>query len=113
LQDHWGLTWSDAVTVERLLFRELDTILDGLFTGLLSVEGCTESSGSLLVHLGTRGDTIDGHEEELLRFDLSKKMLDVVENTNEHFLLAKAERCVFARIFVCAVVNDTIHVELL
>jgi hypothetical protein len=106
------LTWGDTIAVERRLFGQLDAFLHGLFTGLLIIKSCPEPSGSLLVHLGARRNAIDGHVEKLLRLDLSKQMLDVVEYANEHLLLAQTKADVFARIFVGTVMDDAIHVKL-
>ena len=79
-------TGCDTVRVKRRFLRQLDALFDGLFTGHLSIERGTETSGTLLVHLGARRDTIDGHEEELLRLDLAKQMLDVIEDLDEHLV---------------------------
>jgi hypothetical protein len=107
-----GHTWGNAIAVERLLLRDLDTFFDGLFTGLLSIEGRPETSGTLLVHLGSRRNTIDSHEEQLFGLDFSKQMFNVIEYANEHLFLTKAEGHIFACILVGTVVNDTIHVKL-
>lgn len=106
------LTWGDAVAVERLFLRHLDSLSDGLFTGCLSLESCSETSCTLLVHLRPRGHAIDGHEEELLRFDLAEEMLNVVEYTNKHLFFTQAKRHIFSCILVSTIVDDAIHVKL-
>ena len=104
-------TRGNAVAVEWGLLGHFDTLLDSLLTSLFSVESSSETASTLLVHLGARGDTIDGHEEELLGLDLAKQMLDVVEDGNEHLVLGHAgSRAV--GVIMRAVVNDTVHVKL-
>lgn len=52
-----GVTWGDTVTIELLLFWEFFSLGDRLALGILSIFGCAESAGALLVHFGTRGHT--------------------------------------------------------
>ena len=71
----------------------------------------SEASGSLLVHLGARGDTIYCHEKELLGLDFAEEMLNVVEDFDEHFVLGDVLGDGNVGVVVCAVVDDAIHVE--
>jgi hypothetical protein len=105
-------TGSNAVAVEGLLLGELLALPNGLFTGLLGVEGSAETTSALLVHLGARGDAIHGHEEQLFRLDFAEQVLDVVEDGDEHFLLGQAEVDIVG-VLVCTVVDDAIHIQLL
>lgn len=105
-------TRGDAVAVKGLLLGQLDAFTNGLVTGLFGIESRSETSSTLLVHLGSRCDTIDSHEEELLGFNLAKQMFNVVEYADEHFLLAEAKGYVFTCILVGTVMNDTIHIQL-
>jgi hypothetical protein len=82
------LTWSNTVTVERFLFWHFHALLNSLVSSLFSFQGSTESTCTLLVHFGSWRNTVNGHEEQLLGFDLSKQMLNVVEDANEHFFFA-------------------------
>ena len=104
-------TWCDAVTVKRLLLGQLLAFSDGLLARFLSIQGGPETPGALLVHLGARGDTINGHKKQLFGFDLSKQMLDVVENGDKHLLFAEAEGNI-VRILVCTVMDNAIHIQL-
>ena len=65
-------TWGDAIAVESLSLREFPPLSLSLLPDFSSLLGCSEPSTPLLVHLRTRGDPIDSHEKQLLRFDLSK-----------------------------------------
>jgi hypothetical protein len=107
-----SLTGSDAVAVEWGLLGQLDAVADRLVHGLFGIQRRPESARTLLVHLGPRSDAVDGHEEELLGLDLAEQVLDVVENSDKHFLLGEPERDVLARVFVGTVVDDAVHVEL-
>lgn len=65
----------------------------------------------MLVHLGSRGNAVDGHEEELLRLDLAEQMLYVVEDGDEHLVLGQSKGRRIG-ILVRAVMNDAIHIQL-
>lgn len=65
----------------------------------------------LLVHLSPRGDTINGHEEQLLRLDDLEENAEVVEDVLEYLLLRNSEMRVGV-IRVRAVVDDAIHVQI-
>ena len=69
-----------------------------------------EPPTALLVHLGSRGDAIDGEEEELLRLDDGEEVGDVGEHCKEDGLLRDAERGVVV-VWVRAIVDDAVHVE--
>lgn len=102
---------SDAVAVKGVLLGQLLALADGPFTSLLGVEGGTKAAGSLLVHLSSRGHTIDGHEKELFRLDFSEEMFDIVEYPDEHFFLAQSKRGV-GSVFMSAIMDNAIHVQL-
>ncbi|KAK4127640.1 hypothetical protein N657DRAFT_220882 [Parathielavia appendiculata] len=104
-------TRRDAVAVKRLLLGQLLAFLDGLLAGLLGIQGSAKAAGALLVHLGTRRDTVDGHEKQLLGLDLAKEMFDVVEDGDEHLLLGETEVNI-VRVLVRTVVNDAVHIQL-
>lgn len=104
-------TWSDSITIEGILLRHLLAFLDRLLSGSFDIECSPKSSGSLLVHLCSRRNAINCHEEELLGFDLSKQMLDVVENGDEHLLFTHPE-CRIVRILVRTIVDDAVHVKI-
>jgi hypothetical protein len=101
----------DAVAVERFLGRHFYAFADGLLPSLFSIESGSETSRTLLVHLGARSDTIDGHEKELLGLDLAKQMLDVVEDGDEHLVFGLARRDAIG-IVVGAVVDNSVHIKL-
>jgi hypothetical protein len=105
-------TWRNAVAIEWLLFGNLDTIFNGFVPSFFSIESRPETSRTLLVHLGSRRNTINSHEEQLFGLNLPKQMFDVIEYTYKHFFLAQAEGHILACILVGTVMNDTIHIEL-
>ncbi|KAL4936004.1 hypothetical protein BDV06DRAFT_217005 [Aspergillus oleicola] len=79
------------LAVEGVLLRHLNSLRNCLLFRRFSVEGRSESSGSLLVHLRTWCDTINSHEEELLWFDLPIQMFDIIEDGNKHFIFGHSE----------------------
>src|SRR6201999_2894587 len=81
-----------------------------LIPSLFSIEGGSEAARALLVHLGPRRNTIDGHEEKFLWLDLAEKVFYVVEDSDEHFVLGHPEGRRVG-VLVCTIVDDTIHVE--
>lgn len=115
---NWGDcagTWRtrcDAIAVERLFLWELYSLTDRLIASFLDIQSRSETSSTLLIHLGTRSNSINCHEEKLLRLYLSKQMFDVVEYANKHFFFAEPESGILASIFVRTVMDDTIHVKL-
>ena len=58
---------------------------------LLSLLGCLEPPGPLLIHLGSRGDTVDGHEQQFSWADHCEKAVDVVEDAQEYVTLRSGE----------------------
>jgi len=105
-----GLTWGDAIAVEGLLFGEFLALSKSLFPCNLGIQRSPETTRSLLVHFCAGSNTVHGHEEQLFRFDLPEQMFNVVEYPDEHLIFAQAELRVI-RVFVGAVVDDTVHVE--
>src|SRR2546423_1891457 len=81
----------DTVTIECVLLRHFCALPDSLFTGLLSVQSCAKATSALLVHLRSWCYPINSHEEQFLRLDLAKEMLDVVENLDEHLVFRHAK----------------------
>jgi hypothetical protein len=65
----------------------------------------------LLVHLSPGCYPIDSHEEQLLRLDLAKQMLNVVEDLDKHLIFRHAKGYGI-RFIVSAVVDDAIHVKI-
>src|SRR5438128_928878 len=61
---------------------------DRLLVRGFGVESGPEPSRALLVHLGSGGDAVDGHKEEFLGLDLAEQVLDIVEYSDEHLVLA-------------------------
>lgn len=59
----------------------------------------------MLVHLGSGGDAIDGHEEGLLGLDLGKEMFDVGKDVDKDFFFSYAFVGVIA-VVVGAIVDD-------
>ncbi|KAF2276441.1 uncharacterized protein EI97DRAFT_39893 [Westerdykella ornata] len=101
----------DAVAVKSVFLRHFHAFRNGFLSSLFSIECGAESSGALLVHLGSGCDAINRHEEELFRLNLPKQMLDVVEYGNEHLVLCHAEGGRVG-VFVSAVMDDAVHVKL-
>ena len=85
-------TWGDAVAIETLSLGDYFALALGLVDELLHLLRGPEASAALLVHLGTRGDAVDGEEEELLRLDDREQVRDVREHGEEDGLLRDAER---------------------
>ena len=104
-------TWSDAVAIKRRLGRHRHSFPNGLLLEPLGIQRSAEPPGALLVHLCAGRNAIDGHEKQLPRFYLPVQMLDVVEDLNEHLVLRHPVRCAVV-VFVRAVVDDSVHIEL-
>ncbi|PWY79671.1 hypothetical protein BO70DRAFT_52842 [Aspergillus heteromorphus CBS 117.55] len=104
-------TRGNAVTVEGILLGHLDTLRNRLLLGGFGVEGGPETSRALLVHLGSRGHTVDRHEEQLLGLDLAVQMLDIIKNGNEHLVFSHSEGGGVA-VLVCAIVDNAVHVQI-
>src|SRR5271154_1089053 len=84
-------SWRDTIAIKGRLLWHFQSLLGSLFSCLFGIVGCTKSSRSLLIHLSSRCYPVNSHEEKFLRLDLSKQMLDVVEDCNEHFVFRHAE----------------------
>ena len=85
------LTWRDTIAVERFRIWQLLSLALRLLTHLPRFLRRPEATTTLLVHLRTRGDTVDGHEKQLLRLDLSKEMIDIRKDGGENLLLSEPE----------------------
>ena len=97
---HESSTWRNAVAVERFLGRHLYAFADSLLPSLFSIESGSETSRTLLVHLGA-----------LFGLNFAKQMLDVVEDGDEHLIFGLARRDAVG-IVVGAVMDDAVHVKL-
>ena len=86
-----GLTGGNAVAIESLRIRQLLSFPLCLFPNLLRFFGCPETSTALLIHLGSGCDTVDGHEEQLLGFNLPKQMVDISEDGSKDLLFGQPE----------------------
>ena len=80
-------TRGDAVAVERLFFREFLPLSLCLLPDFPRFLGCSEPTTPLLIHLRTRGNPIDSHEKQLLRFDLPEQVIHVREYRGKNLLL--------------------------
>ena len=109
---HECCPWRNTVAVERLLFWHFLPLTNRFFSSIFNIESCAESSCALLVHLSSGGNPINGHEEELMRLNLPKKMLDVVKYRNEHLLLGHTESRIVG-VLVGAIVDNTVHIQLM
>lgn len=103
------LTWCDTVGIESLLLWELFSLLLRLGLLLPGVFGSSESSRSLLVHLCPGGDTVNGHEEDLLRLDLCEQVIDIGEYRQYHLFFRYTKvHVVLGRCGVGTIVDDTV-----
>lgn len=106
------LTRRNTVRIESLLVRQDLSVPLGLFLSLLVLLGGPEPPAPLLVHLGSRGTSIDGHEEHLPRLDLGEQVIDVGVDGKDHLFLGDPEMHVsLGRGRMGTVVNDPVHVE--
>ncbi|KAL4864187.1 hypothetical protein BDV12DRAFT_189113 [Aspergillus spectabilis] len=103
--------WSDAVAVERILLWHFNPLSDRFLLSRLCIERRPESSRALLIHFGTRCDTVYRHEKQLLRLDLAVQMFDIIKDGYKHLILGHSEgRRV--TVLVCTVMNDAVHVKI-
>ncbi len=77
---HKGCTGRDTVGVEGLFLRQNFATALGLFLDFLGFLGGSETTRTLLVHLSSRRNTIDGEEENLLGFNLVEEMLYICKD---------------------------------
>ena len=104
-------TWGNAIRVERVLLRHLFPFSNRLVPRCFGVQRGSKTAGALLVHLRPRCDTVNGHEEELLRLDLPEQMLDIVEYLDEHLVFGQTLGGGGVGVIVGTVVNDAVHVQ--
>lgn len=104
-------TWSDAVAIKGILRRHLDSLSYRLLFRPLGIQSGSKPSRSLLVHLGSRSNAVDGHEEELLGLDLTEQMLYITKDGDEHLIFGQAKSWRVG-ILVGTIVNDAIHIQL-
>src|ERR1700733_6022795 len=102
--------WRDTVAVECILLWHLRAFLDSLFTGLLRIQRCAKATSALLVHLSPGCYPVNSHEEQLLRLDLAKEMLNVVEDLDKHFIFRHAKGDGI-RLIVSTIMDDAVHVK--
>ena len=102
-------TRSDTIRVKGLLLGQLLPFLLSLASLLDGVSRSSKSPASLLVHLRPRGDTVNGHEKDLLRLDLGEQMVYIREYREYHLFFRYPEvRIVLGRWGVGAVVDDPV-----
>lgn len=105
-------TRSNTVAVERRLLGQLLSLPESLLLQVLGLLRGPKSPASLLVHLCSRRNTVDGHEEDLAGLDFGEEVVDVGVDGEDHLLLGQSEGGVaLGRRWVGTVVDDTIHVE--
>lgn len=91
-------TWSDLVAVKAMLdvaiyFRVHDAFegkhisqLDLLFHGSLCFLSSSKSPGSLLIHFGSRGNSINGHINKFLGSEEVHQLINIVEDIDKHII---------------------------
>ena len=109
---HKFSTRRDTIRIERIFLWQLLPFSDRFLSRLLCVQGSSESPRPLLVHLRTRGHAINCHEEQLLRLYLAEEVLDIVEDLDEHLILANMLGDAGIIVIVGAVVDDAIHIKI-
>ena len=77
---HEGCAGGDAVGVEGLALGLGLTLGERLGAHLLSLPRALEAAGTLLVHLGARGDAVDRHVEQAPGADHAEDVVQVREN---------------------------------
>ena len=99
----------------RRFVRELDAFFSPLgsdggsaFCLLLLINGLSESTRPLLIHLGSGGDSVNGQVECFVGLDNGNDSVDVLENEVEHLSLRL--RC-WSIQWMAARMDDTIHVQ--
>ena len=107
---------SILVKLRFLFLSEFDSLFGPLAVNLLlsiksilNILGSSESSRPLLIHLGSRGYSINSHVNNLLRLDNSHKLVDVEENSPEHFRFTLWTLSSIS--WLSARMNDAIHVK--
>ena len=78
------LTRRNTIAVESLLIRQLLAIPQRLLSYLTRLLRRAETTASLLVHLGTRRDAVNSHEEQLLGLDLPEQVIHIREDRGEY-----------------------------
>lgn len=69
---HEKCSWGNAIGVESGLLGYFHALGFCLLLQQFGFLGSPEASASLLIYLGTRSHSIDGHEEQLLRLYCAK-----------------------------------------
>lgn len=101
----------DAVRVKPRFRGQNLPPLCGLLLEHLGLPGAPEATAALLVHLGPRCHTVDGHEEHLAWLDHAEQHLNVVEDVSKDLLLRYAEMGI-GIVRVRAHVDDAVHVQI-
>jgi hypothetical protein len=65
---------------------------------------------SLLIHFGSRCDTIDSHEKSFSGLHNVEQILDVTKNIGNHLRFGEMNHLAVIR--MSAVMNDTIHIQI-
>lgn len=101
----------DTIGVKNGSFINLDALFNGFLAGFGGVLCRTETTGALLIHLGSGRHPIDGDVEEFLGFDdLRDDPVDIVPDVFHHFFLCEALGD-FLVVGVGAGVDDAVHVQ--
>ncbi|KAH3668356.1 hypothetical protein OGAPHI_002110 [Ogataea philodendri] len=77
---------------------------------LFCLNGTSEPSGTLLIHLGSWGDTIDCHVEHLVRLDDVEQMVDIGKNSPKHLIVGHSQQRTVIRMRTC--VQNRVHVKI-
>src|SRR5271170_1589986 len=101
----------DTVAIECVLLWHLRALFDSLFTRLLRIQRRAKATSALLVHLSPGCYPVDSHEEQLLRLDLAKEMLNVVEDLDKHFIFRHTKGDGI-RLIVSTIMDDAVHVKI-
>lgn len=103
-------TWRDTIGVKAFALWQLFATSFGLVDDFLRLPRGPEPPTTLLIHLGSRCDTIDSKEEEFLWLDDREQVRDVGEDGEEDVFFRDAERGIVI-VRVRAIMNDAVHVE--
>ena len=103
-------TWRDTIRIKAVALWQLFATSFGLVDDFLCLPCGPEPPTTLLVHLGSRCDTVDSKEEEFLRLDDREQVRNVGKDGEEDVFFRDAERGIVI-VRVRAIVNDAIHVE--
>mmetsp|Transcript_34898 Transcript_34898/g.87809 ORF Transcript_34898/g.87809 Transcript_34898/m.87809 type:complete len:212 (-) Transcript_34898:23-658(-) len=102
----------DAVAVERIL-RYRYTFGACLLECFVAFACRSKTTRTLLVHLGTRCDTIDSHKEDLARFHKAEDLFQVTKNVLDHFAFTQEfGSALGVVIWMRTAMDDAVHVQI-